>query len=245
MNLDFVLKLVNFIIKDFREITQPIADNVVFSDQLHYAQLKYFKRKIGLPELYTPGIPLPAQAFEITKRITEDLRPFKVIMGWKEGTPLVVDEKGNANYPSDYYYPSVMTAFTNDDKKYEREIEFLADAEFTKRTTSFSEKPTEFFPVVNLQSGAMRFFPISINLVNFVYIRLPVKPFMAVSSARGFVEYDADASTELEWNDICIIDIVVDLLNGLGISVKSEAILDYSEKLRELNYSEKLKQQGG
>lgn len=232
MKLDLILKLVNFIVKEFGKELQPIANNIEFSDQLHYAQLKYFKSKIGLPEEYTPGMPLPKEAFEITKRITEDLRRFKVIMGWEEETPLVVDSKGNASYPADYYYPSVMSYNLIKDKIYEREIEFLSDAEFTKRTTSFSEKPTEWFPVVNLQSSNIRIFPKSINLTNFIYLRLPIKPFYAVKTDRGFVEYDSAKSTELEWNDISIIDIISLLLSNIGISIKSGELLAYSEKLK-------------
>ena len=233
MNLNFVLKLVNFTVKEFGKELQPIADNVAFSDQLHYAQLKYFKNKIGAPEEYVPGMPLPAQAFEITKRITEDLRPFKVLMGWEDSAPIVVDNKGNASYPNDYYYPSVMTYLMKDNKDFERPIDFLSDAEFTKRVTSFSEKPTKWFPVVNLQSDKMRFYPKDINLVNFIYLRFPKKPFLATKSPRGFEEYDPEFSIQLEWNDISVIDIIAIFLGNIGISIKSGELLNYSEKLKQ------------
>lgn len=232
MDLGFVLKLVNFIVKEFGKELQPIANNVEFSDQLHYAQLKYFKNKIGLPEKYAPGMPLPSQAFEITKRITEDLRPFKVLMGYNDSTPLSFDERGFADYPKDYYYPSVMTHVITGIKRYEREVEFLSDSEYTKRTTSFSEKPDKYFPVVNLQSDKIRIFPKGIRIVNFIYLRFPKKPFLAVSSTRGFEEYDSENSTELEWNDVGVIDIISIFLGNIGISIQSGELLNYSEKLK-------------
>lgn len=232
MKLDLILSLVNFIIKDFGSQAQPISDNNEFSDQLHYAQLKYFKAKLGLPEQYSPGMPLPKQSFEITKRITEDLRQFKVMRGWGETTPIITDNMGYAAYPKDYYYPSVMTYTMRNGKNYEREIEFLSDAEFTKRTTSFSELPNIYFPVVNLQKDRMRFSPKTITFINFIYLRLPIKPYLSVTFDGGFAEYDEANSVELEWNDISVIDIISILLGGIGISIKSGEVINYSEKLK-------------
>jgi len=49
----------------------------------------------------------------------------------------------------------------------------------------------------------------------FVYLKLPQKPVFSVSYDRGFAEYDPTNSTELEWNDMNILDIVSILINEL------------------------------
>ena len=36
-----------------------------FCNLLNEAQLKHFKRKLGLPEQYTPGMPISRQSYEI------------------------------------------------------------------------------------------------------------------------------------------------------------------------------------
>lgn len=206
-----------------------------YNDLLHLAQLKHFKIKLGLPEEYRPGMPLPAQAFEITERITEDLRPFKVIRGWHFTNPLEPDEaKGIVEYPEDYYIVSEMSYFyTENDETLERNIDPLSDLEFNKARTSMVKKPDYMFPVCNMQADFIRLSPNLNQPINMVYLKLPKKPFYKVIDNDGFYEYDPDNSVELEWDEMNVIDIMVLMLGDIGISLKKQAVMEYAQNLKE------------
>ena len=204
-----------------------------FCDILHLAQLKHFKRKLGLPEEYSPGMPLPAQAFEITQRITEDIRHFKVLRGWHFNNPLSLTTEGTLAYPSDYYIVSTLSYYypVNDDY-IEREIDILSDMEYQKTNTSVLKKADKMFPICNMQASYIRFSPKLTEPINMGYLRLPVKPFWKVIDNDGFLEYDNDNSVNLEWDDMNIIDIMVIVLGDMGISLNNQNIVQYSENLK-------------
>lgn len=206
-----------------------------YNDLLHLAQLKHFKTKLGLPEEYRPGMPLPAQAYEITERMTEDLRPFKVVRGWNLANPIDPDPvKGTLDYPEDYYYPSEMSYFYADgNETLERNIEPLSDLEFNKARTSLIKKADLLFPVCNMQADFIRLFPKLDQPVNMVYLKLPKKPYFKVIDNDGYYEYDPDNSIELEWDEMNIIDIMVIVLGDIGISLKKEIVLQYAQNLKE------------
>ena len=204
-----------------------------FDDALHYAQLKYFKQRLGLPEEYQPGMPYPKIAFEITKRITEDLRPFKVIKGWGTTTPLQLNN-GHLEYPSDYYIASSITySITKGEESFERRVDILSDQEYEEKTTSVLMKPGEMFPVANMQSAFIRFFPLKNEKINMVYLRMPKKPRYAVKYYEDWSEYWPEQSVQLEWDDMATIDIITIMLSELGIMLKNQLVLEYAEKVKE------------
>jgi hypothetical protein len=197
---------------------------------LHMSQLKHLKRKVGLPEEYLPGQPVPRQSFELTKVISDDVAPFKRIMGGKN-MPLAVDENGYAPFPSDYFFPSTMELkLIKGTRTIVREIKIVSDKKWTERVGSFGSKPNKYFPISNIQNSFFRFYPKDIKFVDFVYISLPEKPVYGVSYARNFAEYSPNTSTELKWNDANIIDIIGILLGEIGISVDRADLVQLSDK---------------
>lgn len=206
-----------------------------FEDMLHNSQLRHFKVKLGLPEEYQPGMPLPRQAFELNQRMTEDMRHFKVIKGWNFSQPLDVDTvTGSLDYPSGYYIISTMSWFyaPNSNEVYERDIIPKSDLEFNKAITSFVEEPDNMFPICNMQADFIRISPKNIDTVNMVYLRLPKRPIYKVIDNGDHYQYDAENSQELEWDEMNQIDIVVLLLADLGIPLVNQAVLEYAQTIK-------------
>ena len=231
MDLGQIHDLITLIADD--KSMPDIFVNEDFDDALHFAQLKYFKQRLGLPEEYQPGAPIPRVAFEITQRITEDLRPFKVMKGWNNTTPLSV-VNGKLHYPDDYYIISSLTYYlTSDNETYERKIEILSDQEFEEKTTSVLMNPGALFPVANMQADFIRFHPLKNDKVNMVYLRLPKKPHYAVKYFEDWSEYWPEYSTQLEWDNLATIDIIAIMLSEIGIIMKNQTILEYAEKVKE------------
>jgi len=206
-----------------------------FCDLIHLAQLRHYKRKLGLPEEYSPGVPLPRQAFEINQRITEDMRRFKVINGYGITEPKFVN-KGVLAIPKDYFIVTGLSYnyyLKNFNEILPRKIEILSDLEYNDRVTSLVKRPTNMFPVATVSGSKILIYPDKISHVDFTYLRLPKKPVWKVIDNDGFYEYDAVNSVNVEWNDLNIIDIVSIMLSDIGIKTKQQDVLQYAEKLKE------------
>lgn len=199
-----------------------------YNELINVAQLKHFKRKIGLPEEYQPGMPLPRQSIEITQKIEDDLRIFKVNYG--DDQPVVKVINGKLDIPDDYYIVSTLSVPV---KGGERNIEIVSDTQWNDRLDSKLIAPRKRYPICNFQHNFIRFSPPDIKYVKFIYYRYPKEAVYAVKrrssyNAALFPEYDPDNSVELEWDDINIIDIIHILLTDLSIVVNKKDIANYA-----------------
>ena len=151
------------------------------------------------------------------------IRPFKVIMGGQY-PPLVLN-KGNqysyAELPTDYFGKESGTVFYGGEEK---PVEFLEDAEFDLRKRNYIEIPTAEYPIGNIQSNFIRFLPKTLQTVNFSYIHTPKSVHFAYKTDRGFIEYDPDNSSELLWDDEQVVNIIMYVLQDLGIEATPEQI---------------------
>lgn len=232
MNLDFVRNIIYIISKDKRKNIQLTPEK--FGEWLHLFSMKQFKRKVGLPEQYQPGMPLPQQAYEITERIGQDLRPFKVLMGKLQSTPhLTFNDLGYADIPFGFYYPGYMLY---DDYKNGssdlRRVDILSDLEWANRVGDPVEGPTFRNPIANFQKDFIRIWPASIKRCEFEYLRIPIAPVFGYSKRNGWVEYDEATSTELEWDDLNVLDIISLFLVEFGIAINAAEIANYAEMVK-------------
>lgn len=219
---------INFIVSFTLERYAPslVVTPYKLGQLLHVAQLKHFKRKLGLPEDAQK-----VQQYEISKVISSDLDPFKVIMGDKTMEMRVVD--GYAPLPSGFYYPSTMRyRRVKLGKETWKEVDILSDKEFDHRVSSTLLRPSTRYPIANLQKNYFRVEPRGIRSVYFVYLKLPTKPVFGITMVRGFSEYDPTTSTELEWNDVNIIDIIYIMLSDLGVKISSAELFQIAEKTK-------------
>ena len=231
MNLGELLDLAVTIVSDKdpdRQITPYEFDLLLKSNNI-----KHFKQKIGLPEEYQPGMPLPRQTPEITKKITEDIRPFKVFMGKGSGataSPLSVDD-GMAEIPDDYYYHlSMQYRWIKNGVMVKRHIDEVDDLEWSNRQADPLTKGTKKHPICNYQSDHIRFQPSDIGFVDFTYLRLPVDPVYAVKWDNGYAEYDPANSTQLEWDEVNQLDILHKVIADMGFSIKKGEVIQYAEQ---------------
>lgn len=205
-----------------------------FVDLLNNAQLKHYKRKLGLPEQYAPGMPVSRQSYEITSVLTEDLRKFKVVLGDNLTTPLTLDSSGHLIYPSDYYIvTSIIYYYVSGGNTYLRNVKILNDLQYGEAVSRVSTVPDEMFPVCNRQATYIQFYPILTGNLSMTYLRLPVKPVWGLDTTNGYYGYDDANSVQLEWDDINIIDIISILLGDLGIPLNDGEVIQYAENIKE------------
>lgn len=204
-----------------------------FNIMLNIAQIKHFKRWLGLPEEYTPGMWLTSQLPEVTRITSEALKPFIVYMGKKDESPLMVTG-GYANIPADYYYPlSMFYKFvTALNMVKTRTIEICTDKKWAEVLSSAVVFPTVNRPYCNFKDTYIQFQPDVIRQVHFSYIRKPKTTVYAIKESPVGYEYDPDNSVELEWNDTNQIDIINILLGDLGVVARRMDIKAISEQVK-------------
>lgn len=226
MNNYDILRLAKYIAGD--RMPGKALSQEMFGLLLDSAQTKHYKRKIGLPEAYQPGIPYPSQSYDINQKITEDMRKFKVMMGDEVAPMLVVN--GKAQLPADYYYVSAITFkhIRNTVVKY-REVEVVNDKQWNERMSSSLVNPTFKYPIVNFQKDYLRVAPAQIQYLDFIYLRLPVTPVIKFKNDTGIPAYDTERSVELEWDNVNKMDILHIALGDMGINLSKPELLQYSE----------------
>ena len=204
-----------------------------YNHLLQLANLKQFKIKTGLPEEYQPGMPLPRQVIDFTTKLSEDIRQFKVSMGEGDIAPLMVNNTGFAEIPSDIYYPSSMSYkyVTNSGMKI-KIVNIENDLNWNKKLASSIMFPTLKNPIANFQSNYIRFNPVNVQYINFVYVRYPLSPVFAYEDSLGYNKYDPDSSTELEWSEMNKVDIISIMLGMIGINVERGDIIQIADKMR-------------
>jgi hypothetical protein len=151
------------------------------------------------------------------------LRLFKKASGW-DTPPLYVTagaKEGYADLPADYFAKDSATVFYGQD---ERDIEFLDSGEFDNRKRNYIEIPTPEYPIACEQGIRLRVLPKNIQYINLSYFSKPELVHFGYTTSRGFVEYDPATSVELPWDDEQIINIIMMVLQDLGLEVTPEQV---------------------
>ena len=227
MTLDIFRQSLVFILGELRPLDKNISPEE-FDFVVNSAQLKYYKTKLGLPEQYQPGVPLPQQVFSENQLSESALRKFKVLIGYDDTTPLTVDAKGSATLPSDFYY---LIEMTHTDTNRIRFVELVTDQEFAQRISSKIKQPSRMFPIASMMASSMRVYPKDIQYMNMIYLRLPKDIHFAYKEEDGFITYDSINSVQFEWNEVEQVDILSITLETMGINLKRGELFQYAEKM--------------
>lgn len=179
-----------------------------------FVNMLYLKMKIGLPESYQVGVPLAPQRWQVSQRITDDIRHLLVWAGGPNNEMMKLDKFGVANVPEDYvyfsscYYVQNVVSACEVSENVHRPITFVPDAVFADRMGCAINKPTEKYPIAKWFENQIQFAPANMNYVHFSYIRKPAEPFLAVTidSNNDYV-YDPSNSVNFEYPEICQPDI--------------------------------------
>lgn len=231
MNINEFVKLVASIIGDHpshRSLT-----NVQIARLANAASMKLMKKKIGLPEMYQPGMPMPPEATEISRKNKEDLRPFLVEAGIKDKPAIPVDINGFADIPEKLYYCSTLEYWKPLPPPLEgydvKPIEILTDLQYQDRQGSSIIYPDLDHPICNFQKDYMRFLPSGLGYVHMIYYRYPNNCLYAIKYVDDMPVYDAENSVDLEWNNDNQLSVMVLLLGDLGINLEKGDLLQYAE----------------
>lgn len=226
MNINEIFELVRFISNKSQTGTPTPAN---FNLAVNSAQLSLFMERYGNPAEYQPGQPIPRISYEETKKISDDLRPFKVL------TDLTVDSNGQGLIPANYIHATSMrfnyiTQGPNKKiTKVERPIVEVDDDKLGDRLISEIVAPTKRHPIATFYNNYIQYHPIDLKTVKFTYLRLPADAVWAFTTVSGRPVYDAGNSTDLEWPDDTHNEIIIRILSLVGINLRDQELFQFAE----------------
>lgn len=199
------------------------------------ANIDLFKLRYGLPEEYTPGVPLPRMSYEVTQKIKDDLR------ACKEVVDLTIDSDGFMQLPDDYvhvtnieYLKIVNNPNCTSPTIKEKQVQRLDDDKFTRRKGATIKAPTKDFPICNFRKDSIEFRPKDLGKVQFSYLRVPNKPVWAYTVTNGVEVYDSTNSVDFEWNEILFTDVAKLVLGYLSINLKDAELKQAIDNYKQL-----------
>jgi len=211
-----------------------------FNTLIHAVNLDFFRQRYGLPEQYQAGQPLPKMSYEITQKIIDDLKEFKVRMGVDIAT-MAVNSQGIAPIPSDYvHFSSARYNMIKDNvcgtvTMKPRTIEHLSDAQIGDRLGNSVKMPTLRNPVYTTYSTYFQFYPKNLRNVEFTYLRLPKTPLYnsVVDPNTDTDIFTESGSQHFEYPADCFTDIARLCLSYIGVNLRSQEIVQYAEMQKE------------
>lgn len=234
INLQTLLEFINFVTnKETDGNTMTIPQ---YNTLLSVVNMDFFKYRYGLPEEYRAGQPLPRMSYELTQKITDDLRHLKVRMG--VDTPqMIVDVQGRADIPSNYVhfsswgYRSIISPDCDSLIEKHHVGEVLSDAQVFPRLGNSITYPSKKDPVCVFYKDYIQFYPRDLKRVDFTYLRFPLTPYYAttVNSETDEYEYSEEDTIHLEYPADCFSDIASMILSYIGINLREQDLIKYAE----------------
>lgn len=197
--------------------------------------IEYFKLKAGLPEEYQVGAPMPRQAWQLTQKITDDLRKFMHVMG-VDGPQLQINRYGLATLPSNYVRESSIVydyAQTNDCETEEGwvQVEVVTDAVWADRLSSSIKYADKEYPICRFIGDRIEFRPKTLKTVNMTYLRMPEAAVLGYTiDNNNDIVYNPSTSTQFEWPEDTHTDLANSLYSWLGENLNSPLMIQQAER---------------
>lgn len=231
----------------------PNEYNICVQSSLDDMLLYYY----GLPQRYSPGMPLPAVAWEVTQLVTDYLR------GLKENPILNVDILGRMSIPDDYLhkssiYYSYITQSTSPSCDEGDEmipcpeeetisgttfpehnhatvttlnvpVKVVTDEIFNSLIAHSIKYPTRRYPICKFMDDYVQYAPKDLGTVTFSYLRYPLTPLWAYTNPSGENPvYDPINSVDVELPPIMRNHMAYCILRKLGINIREAQLEQFA-----------------
>lgn len=211
-------RLANFIANN-DELAQAMGVTD-FGLELAAKSMRHFRNRIGLPEAYRQG--QIVAGVESTRLNNSDLVPFL-----RDGIEITISG-GKAVLPGWYY----ILDYWSDTS---RSSEIITYGEYSRRRTGL-KAPTTKDLVAYIVADGLKVFPITgVTKVYVTYYRKPATPkfVTTVNQTTLKLEYNANDSVELEWDDGNKLDILHMILTDYGLNIERGDVVQIAEKFVE------------
>jgi hypothetical protein len=190
-----------------------------------------FKTKVGIPEEYQVGQAKARQEWQVTTKISDDMRKFV--------TEVEINKVGSVfPYPTDYgafsslRYSRILNNGCDTPDVRTRTIELVTDGELSDRLDNTVVYPDFEYPVGAWYSAGWKVFPKIIEKIDLTYLRIPVKPVRGyiLDPATDLTTYDPLTSVQIEYPETLHIDFTYRVLKYLAINIREEMLYEMANQ---------------
>lgn len=244
MDINSVKTLVNFCSNKTGRGYMTAND---FNNVILFAETMFVAERIGLPEQYVAGKATGKEAYPLTQKIENDLRPylesiFLDVSPTSGVLPIPIDylfiSSLSSNYvwtkaipPKSLDYEAASAPPTIVTTTREVNIDVLINKAYTDRKSHSYDYPTTEFPICTFYDYGIEFLPLSIGQVRFDYISIPKGAYWGFNTIGNVEVYDASKSKQLQCPQDCYYKIMAFVLKNLGINLSDEAVQKYGQEL--------------
>jgi hypothetical protein len=227
-NINDVYLLVNFLADKYQ--SRQISD-AEFNTTIDASNLDLWKLKVGLPEEYKVNLPFSSQAWQVSNKISDDMRYFITQVD------IPKDTQGIFEYPTDYgafssmRYQRILNQDCDVPDVKTRTVELVTDAELSERLDNTIIPPDYDYPVGAWYGTGWKVYPTIIQSVNLTYLRLPRTPYRGytLDPQTDLTTYDPLTSVQLDYPKTLWIDFSYIVLKKLSINIREEVLYQMAE----------------
>jgi hypothetical protein len=184
-----------------------------------------FNVKAGLPEEYQVGAPYARQQYQVSQKITDDIRNFV-----KDTT--ISKANGYFAYPADYAaFSSLRYSYTlnspdcgGDPISTKRLVEVVTDAEKSIREEDGILYPTLEYPIAVYKEPGIQVLPKEITQVLLTYLRFPVVPVFGYTVSQDEYVYNPTTSTQVDFPATLHPEFAVRICKYLAINIREDEL---------------------
>lgn len=242
MTIENFRKFVFFIAKKSQNLNNPSPDE--FNLALERAYVEFVMDNYGNKNEYKQG-QIPSKVFQANQKISDDLlflmekRVFPLTQG-KLSLPNGTTVKDVTNTVAPKYLHISTARFQynymcdGELKSLEYGVDVLRDSEIADVLTSSYLQPAKDRPYCAFYKDHIQFFPKDLDKIILTYLRTPKIPKWGYNMGTdGRPVYNPILTVELEAPDETHNDIAIRTLRYLGVSVRDNDIIQYSQAMKQ------------
>jgi hypothetical protein len=165
--------------------------------------------------------------YAVDQKAQDDLGPFKVTKEFTNSDT----ENGVLTFPETYQHLTGLykQSYDNDNGVQYEEVKVYNDDEIARRLSSQVRKVTNSKPIAQWYGkGQVQLWPKEPNAGVAYYLRRPIEPKFVYTMNGREVVYNQASSTQMEWDDTNINEIMIRSLEYLGINLDQDKLTQYA-----------------
>lgn len=217
MTVDFVYNLMQFLINKNQDgYLSPEQFNII----INQAQNSYMDYMLGEFQQYQYKQAQPRVEYSQNQNTRQRLTP--IIYGYN----LNVDSTGFSPYPGNFQQVDAMWSMYGFSR-----IRYV-EQERLYSTVNSSIDPVATNPIYLIEDNGFRFYPITTGQAKLSYVRTPNTIIWGYTlDANGRPVYDPATSSDPEFYDVDMLEIISRALRMVGLNLQSNEISQYANEI--------------
>jgi hypothetical protein len=162
------------------------------------------------------------EPYGVTQKLHDALRQIRVYYQFTS------DAAGMVTFPNDYIHilgsPFTVTGSSVN------EVVFVQESELPFALKSQLRPVTNSYPIAVDTSTGFSIYPQQTQIGFFNYLKRPATPNLAYTQVGRDITYDAGASTQLEFSDIYVNNILAKALVYAGVNMDEQGIVAFAQQ---------------